>query len=184
MATLTVSSVRGLDCRDATLNTLLAARLQANHGRGSVVVDYLRLGGVPHCRPREIGDWCTKHTCPTIPETRVCIPITVPTTNPHPVQDLYQAINALQGRVVTSSAPDEYVLVRLVATSEECDQLGGAFDTRRLAGCLYSCPVLLSADGDVLLDLDPTDINCESTVDVCATLDELGPASAGDAASP
>src|SRR5205807_463757 len=62
VATLTVSSIRGLDCRETALNTTLAARLQATHGKGSVVIDYLRLGGVPHCRPREIGDWCVKHT--------------------------------------------------------------------------------------------------------------------------
>jgi len=170
VATLSFAKQRGFDCKDATTGALLASRITSNQGEASLVIDYLRLGGVPHCRPAQLVDWCHDKTCPTVPEARVCMPISVP-SSATPVVSL---LRTLQGTVVSPSAPEDYVLVRAVVTTEACDQVGAKFDPHRIAGCVYSCPTLLGADGAVLLDLDTTDNNCEGNVDVCAALNEVG----------
>ena len=43
-------------------------------------------------------------------------------------------------------------------------------DCTKLMGCAYSCPVVLGeADGDIVLDIETIDEQCESYVEVCAS---------------
>jgi hypothetical protein len=163
---------RGFECRDATGRPLFD-RLISNGGKGSVVVDYILLGGLPHCRPLQLVEWCRSHPCPLDVMGRYCAPIVLPSDATSRVDALARALDDLSNTLVSRNAPEDYVLVRAVLTSESCDALaaGADFDAKRLVGCVYSCPVLLaSVDGDPVLDLDATSLNCEDAVDGCASI--------------
>jgi hypothetical protein len=164
---------RGFECRDQTTGRPLFDRLTANGGKGSIVVDYVLLGGLPHCRPLQLAEWCRSHPCPLDVKNRYCTPVVFPNDGTARLDALTNALDDLTNTLVSRNAPEDYVLVRAVLTSQSCDDLteGADFDTKRLAGCVYSCPVLLSSvDGDLLLDLDATSLACEDAVDACAAI--------------
>jgi hypothetical protein len=164
---------RGFECLDSTTRKPLFDRLTTNGGKGSLVVDFVLLGGLPHCRPLQLAEWCRSHPCPLDVKERYCTPVVLPNDGTSRVDAIVQTLDDLSKTVVSRSAPDAYVLVRAVLTSESCDALaaGADFDRKRLAGCVYSCPVLLSSvDGDLLLDLDAITLNCEDAVDACASI--------------
>ena len=168
---------RGFECKDRSTGKPLFDRLAANGGKGSLVVDYVLLGGVPHCRPVQLAEWCKAHPCPLDLKGRYCTSIVLPNDGTSPVDAVTHAIDKVSGTVVSRNAPDGYVLVRAVLSAESCDELttGADFDRSRLVGCVYSCPVLLSSvDGDLLLDLDAANANCEDAVDACAEINGGG----------
>jgi hypothetical protein len=151
--------------------------------RASVVVDTIRLGGYPRCRATEILNFCAARDCSPIASERRCFDlprVTVPIA--HDLRaDTEKLLNVfhryikegLKDALVTSDAVDEEVIMRLVGTTETCDELDKkgslAFDPTKLLGCNYSCPIVPTAvRGEVLLDLDALTSFCEPVVRACA----------------
>jgi hypothetical protein len=152
--------------------------------RASVVVDTIRLGGYPRCRATEILNFCAERDCKPIEAERRCFDlpaVQVPIANDRRA-DVEKLLNVfhqyirdgLKDALVTSDAVDEEVIMRLVGTTERCEDLEQradlSFDPARLLGCNYSCPIVPTAvRGEVLLDLDAlTQSFCEPAVRACA----------------
>lgn len=185
--TVTVSfgeSGEGLDgflCKDDSGSYLLS-RLPPD-GAASLVFDFVSLSGVPGCRTGQLLQWCKDRHCAPIPSTRGCVPLTLPA----PVverEDLRAAVRAalrqVNGDEAIADAPDEFVLARVVGTTQTCDELRlrgdgtlPSFDSTKLLGCAYSCPVLFDrVDQDVYLGFDGFVGKCEQGVRICSA-DEL-----------
>jgi hypothetical protein len=152
--------------------------------RASVVVDTIRLGGYPRCRATEILNFCAERDCAPIASERRCFDlptVTVPVAGDRRA-DTEKLLNVFHGylrdglkdALVTSDAVDEEVIMRLVGTTERCEELEKksslALDVTKLLGCNYSCPIVPTAvRGEVLLDLDAlTQSFCEPAVRACA----------------
>ncbi|MCK8502308.1 MULTISPECIES: hypothetical protein [Myxococcus] len=176
----------GLDgflCREDDGAYLLSRALPAGGGDvpSSLVIDFIRLGGLPGCRSGQLVSWCAEHDCAVIPGHRVCIPAPLPdiTDLPRPEarQVIGQALGSLSGASVSSEAPEEFVIVRATATLQSCEELaasggGAALREEALVGCAYSCPVALNAiEGDVYLGFDTLTEQCAQGVRVCASGD-------------
>jgi len=165
------NDARGWRCtEDADPGRYLFQRA-AQFGAASVVVDFLRLDGIPGCRLGELYAWCADHPCTPIPETRVCIDIDMSGFTGDVFTDLQDMAAQVSGQVVTEDAPHEPVLVRALAVALPCSQVPTAgapsleVDCSRLMGCAYSCPVALgSGSGTVGLDLDVINDSCEGAV--------------------
>lgn len=167
----------GFMCKDRAGQSLLS-RLPPD-GRASVVVDFVRLGGVPGCRTGQLVKWCASHDCVPIQSTRSCIDVTLPAPGA-PREELRASLLAalrLSGaKEAIADAPDEFVLVRVVGTTQACDTLlpaGSdalpAFDKTMLIGCAYSCPVLFDkVEQDVYLGFETLDPVCEQGVRTCS----------------
>ncbi|MBA3818779.1 MAG: hypothetical protein H0X17_07800, partial [Deltaproteobacteria bacterium] len=80
---------------------------------------------------------------------------------------------------ILSDAPDRPVVIRVVATTQPCDEIAQVepgdpslyvgLDARAAVGCAYSCPVLLDeVTGSISVSLDALDDRCEASVAVCA----------------
>lgn len=177
----------GLDgflCRENDGSYLLSRAAPPSGGQvpSSLVIDFVRLGGLPGCRSGQLIRWCADHDCAVMPEHRVCIPAPLPDITGLPRREARQvvreALRQLSGSTVASEAPDEFVIVRATATLQSCDELqasGSAvppMTAEALVGCAYSCPALLSAiDGDVYLGFDTLTEQCAQGVRVCASGD-------------
>lgn len=174
------SEGEGLDgfmCRDSAEVPLLS-RLPPD-GRASLVVDFVRLGGVPGCRTGQLMKWCTTHECVPIQSTRTCLDATLPLPGA-PREELRAALltamRSLGAPETSADAPDEFVLVRVVGTTQGCDTLlpAGAdplpaFDKSKLVGCAYSCPVLFDkVEQDVYLGFETLTASCEQGVRICS----------------
>jgi hypothetical protein len=144
-----------------------------------MVVDFLRLGGFPSCRPTPLSEWCNANGCPPITEARRCFPLEFPGAvegcpgeRAEPCR-LARAIDNLGGAPILDDAPDESVVIRAVAVAESCDEVaagGSTFARERLMGCSYSCPVVLDeVEGEIFLDLESGLQPCSPNVEVCAT---------------
>ncbi|MDP1825561.1 MAG: hypothetical protein Q8L48_20040 [Archangium sp.] len=170
----------GLDgflCKDSAQNLLLS-RLPAD-GRASLVIDFVRLGGVPGCRTGQLVKWCATHDCVPIQSTRSCIDVTLPAPGA-PRKELRAALlaafRASGAKEALADAPDEFVLVRVVGTAQGCDSLlpaGNealpAFDKAQLVGCAYSCPVLFDkVEQDVYLGFETLVDECDQGVRICS----------------
>lgn len=183
------SEGEGLDgfmCRDPNANNqFLLDRAKDGDGgvkSGSLVFDFVRLGGVPGCRTGQLVKWCSTHECKPLLTTRSCVPITLPTVaSMMPREDLRGAILLAMRQAtnfgVATDAPDEFVIVRAVGTLESCDTLlpapGAvelpAFDKKLLTGCAYSCPVLLDrVDQELYLGFETLTGLCEQGVRTCS----------------
>ena len=181
--TVTVSfgeSGEGLDgflCKDDTGKALLS-RLP-DDGAASLVFDFIALSGVPGCRTGQLLQWCKDRHCAPIPRSRGCVAVKLPS----PVPDretmrtaLREALRQVRGEEAITDAPDEFVLARVVGTTQPCDEVAlqpdGAlpeFDTGRLLGCAYSCPVLFDqVEQDVYLGFDGFVGKCEQGVRICS----------------
>lgn len=174
------SEGEGLDgfmCRDST-GTPLLSRLPSD-GKASLVVDFVRLGGVPGCRTGQMVKWCATHDCVPIQSTRSCVDVTLPAPGAPREElraQLLAAMRASGGAEAISDAPDEFVLVRVVGTTQACDTLlpaGNeplpAFDKSLLVGCAYSCPVLFDkVEQDVYLGFETLTAMCEQGVRTCS----------------
>ncbi len=172
----------GFMCKDGTGKQLLDRR--SSDAPASLVVDFVRLGGVPGCRVGQLISWCATHECKPIASTRRCLagvslPTGVSTTPREELRgQLRDAISQLSGEGVTPDAPDEFVLVRVVGTMQSCAELEAsadalpAFVPAQLLGCAYSCPVLLDrVEQDVYLGFDTLTGACEQGVRTCAAGD-------------
>jgi len=175
----------GFMCRDPAGAPILD-RLQDGAGQmlpAALVLDFIRLGGLPGCRSGQVMSWCVDHPCAPIASHRACVEAQFSSvdglTRPQMRASLQQVMTSLKGTLLTGDAPDEFVLVRLVGTAQSCDQLAQlpdgtlpAFDDSKLVGCVYSCPVLLdSLQGDLFLGFDTLTDLCEQGVRVCAAGD-------------
>lgn len=167
--------VRGFVCKEPGGGYLALRAVETGHA--SIVVDYIRLGGAPLCRPVKLLDWCRDHGCPILKELRACLdlPAVPPDASIEPGHDpVGDALRSLQGSLVSPDAPEEPVLVRVVATARTCAEVeagGVAFECESLIGCANSCPVFLPSVGEVPLDLDVSSDQCEAAVIVCASAD-------------
>jgi len=174
------SEGEGLDgfmCRDTSGQPLLS-RLGTD-GKASLVIDFVRLGGVPGCRTGQLVKWCDTHDCTPIQRTRSCVDVTLPLPGA-PREELraalLSALRASGAKEALADAPDEFVLVRAVGTTQSCDQLlpaGDAplpsFDATKLVGCAYSCPVLFDkVEQDVYLGFETLTSMCEQGVRTCS----------------
>lgn len=174
------SEGEGLDgfmCKD-TAGQYLLSRLPTD-GKASLVIDFVKLGGVPGCRTGQLMKWCTTHECLPIQRTRSCVEVTLPA--PTAAREalraqLLAALRASGAHEALADAPDEFVLVRVVGTTQSCDALlpaGDAplpdFDQSLLVGCAYSCPVLFDkVEQDVYLGFETLTVACEQGVRICS----------------
>lgn len=172
----------GFTCfQDAAMNKLLAARaIQADGAlRFAIVVDVVSLGGqLPGCRGEELVAACPSGTCTIVPRadgTRYCRDITVDAAAVASAiaMDLGPMLTSirtqLRAEAVTVDAPNEPVVIRAVGTTESCLNVPTTFDSTRLIGCAYSCPVQLDqVDGPISLSLDTLTRACEREVRLCS----------------
>ena len=180
---LTFGSVgEGLDgfmCKDDA-GVMLLERLPGD-GQASLVIDFVRLGGVPGCRTGQLMEWCKTHDCVPIESTRTCRGVKLPLPAVPRDQLRAQILEAMRSlgapeSSASADAPDEFVLVRAVGTTQSCDTLlpdGGAplpaFDQTKLVGCAYSCPVLFDKiEQDVYLGFETNALTCEQGVRICS----------------
>jgi hypothetical protein len=169
-------------CRDAD-GHFLPSRAVVGTGTGrqlavAFVVDFFALGGVPSCRPGDIARWCQgeSHDCHVIADDanapRLCFDTSAPLSpTGEASRAMADVLAGLEGRIVTSDAPHEPVIIRVVASAQSCAQLtpGADYAADQLVGCALSCPVQLdSVSGDVLLDLPTISDMCEASVVACA----------------
>lgn len=170
----------GLDgflCKD-TAGTPLLSRLPGD-GAASLVFDFVRLGGVPGCRTGQLMKWCQSHECVPLQRTRSCVAVNLPRPGA-PREELRAAVLTAMRSVGThealADAPDEFVIVRVVGTTQSCDALlpaGDAalpdFEPTQLLGCAYSCPVLFDRiEQDVYLGFETLTATCEQGVRICS----------------
>lgn len=163
----------------------------------TVVLDYVALGGYPRCRATEIANYCSEegNECKPVASRRVCLdlePLDIPVETFSAALTLIDTAGAvfadyvkerLAGELVTRDAPNTEAILRLVGTTESCDELeardGLDFDSERLLGCSYSCPLVPSAArGEILLDFEGVG-PCERDVITCAG-DSFAPRSQRD----
>ncbi|MFO0678365.1 MAG: hypothetical protein U0169_17645 [Polyangiaceae bacterium] len=163
--------VSGFTCAEAKANLLapatppLAQRTMTRcggNGRVTFVADLVSMaGGNPRCSPASIGEWCDSHDCSPVASSRVCLERDVfdATSAEAAMTAVSRELRALSGSIFTADAPDVSAIIRVVATTQTCDELKGKtrdpFDCTKLVGCTYSCPVSMgSLSGPVDMQLD------------------------------
>jgi hypothetical protein len=174
----------GLDgflCRD-TNSMLLLDRLGADAGTSpaSLVTDIVGIeNGQPGCRTGQLIKWCSAHACGPMPRRRNCETLQLPTGVSGLAREDVRArvreqLQRLSGTQVVADAPDEFVILRVVATRQPCDQVMPAgdvlpdLDPMQLVGCAYSCPTLFDRATDVYLGFETLTASCEQGVRICA----------------
>lgn len=136
----------------------------------SVVIDYIRLGGIPSCLPNQLRAWCAEKRgapgiCRPLPVRRCVDVVVAPPAGASRVElSTMVAEQVRAGGLLDPGAPnDEGVLVRMVAmhVNGGCASLSDS--TRSLLeqrdgvlGCARSCPVTLNVAQEVALDFDST----------------------------
>jgi hypothetical protein len=165
----------GFMCKDDAGSYLLN-RLPAD-GAASLVFDFIALQGVPGCRTGQLLQWCKDHDCSPIESARGCVSLTLQT----PADDrealrtqLREAMKKVRGHEAIPDAPDEWVLVRVVGTTETCEEIEQRsakepMVTSQLLGCAYSCPVRLDdVQQAVYLGFDGFVGKCAQGVLICS----------------
>ena len=166
-------------CRDAAGTRALITKTFTPPGTVAfnVVVDFIRLGGLPYASVTSVVTWCEDHDCSVMAPggERFCLPLSTTVSGPLQIGEGVGRVlrEQLQGQSVIDDAPDEAVIVRLVATTEPCASItpGHVFDTDQLVACAVSVPIdgFDSLDGDVVLELPTISDRCEEQVFACAT---------------
>lgn len=180
----------GFACKDpnAPTNPLFGRANQNRHLVFNLVVDLIDVGQhVPSCLGEDILTTCANGACQATTAAapkRYCAPLDVPAAADAMTiaQEVLAAVKT-EGALITTDAPHHPVIVRAVATTDDCSNIqvanSGAWvplDTTKVLGCAYSCPVDLDTiDGDVslgigidLTKLTPT--QCVQAIDACATV--------------
>ena len=180
----------GLDgflCRDEGPDggAMLLERLAAQDGGvipASLVTDFVALSGVPDgCRTGQLIKWCATHQCAPSPTTRVCTQISLPTrvsglTRPQLRALIQTKLKALKDQIVSPNAPDDTVMLRVLATAQPCSEVMAdangtlpAYDKPSLVGCAYSCPTRFDeVEQDVYLGFETLTDRCEQGVRTCS----------------
>ncbi|MBL8951655.1 MAG: hypothetical protein JNK82_12815 [Myxococcaceae bacterium] len=179
-------SGEGLDgflCKQGTTSLLDRGADPATTSRPvSIVADIVGIdNGQPGCRTGQLLAWCKDRTCAPMKRRRVCKSAELPTrVSTLEREDVRAQVRASLRASLTKAqfiedAPDEFVIVRLVGTSQPCSEVEETadgvlpeFDTAKLIGCAYSCPVLLDRATDVYLGFDGFVGQCEQGVRICA----------------
>lgn len=166
----------GFMCRDQN-DRLLLERLPEN-GEASLVFDFIDLKGVPGCRTGQLVEWCKTRNCVPRPEGRTCAPWSLggkpAETRALLRAQLGEAMKKVKGHVASPDAPDDFVLVRVVGTTEPCSDIENRptsepLASNQLLGCAYSCPVLLDrVETSVFLGFDGFVENCSQGVLICS----------------
>jgi hypothetical protein len=179
------STGEGLDgflCRDSS-NTMLLDRLGTDAGTASasVIVDIVGIeNGQPGCRTAQLIKWCSEHTCAPMPKLRFCESVNLPTGVTGSMREdirakVREGLKSLSGTEVIQDAPDAFVLLRVVATRQSCDEVKGDgtvlpdLDPMQLVGCAYSCPTLFDRADEVFLGFETLTASCEQGVRICAS---------------
>ena len=178
--------VSGFHCRTETASAadprpsrLMVERAVTLMPRGqvevqmSLVVDFIRIGSLPHCRLLDVFNHCVDEECAPISGARQCIPygpelLPVEGLNARAVLE-----QAFAGQPITADAPDEHVIIRVVGSAEPCEDILArddlSFEGSSLLGCAYSCPLVPdTVSGEVDLQLDTFAQECEAQVVACA----------------
>lgn len=149
----------------------------------SIVTDIVGIeNGQPGCRTGQLIEWCSEpgRTCAPMSRLRTCLPISLPTgvtgVDREQVRErVREQMRTLSGKNIVGVAPDEFVILRMVATRQPCSEVEGDGDTlptldpTRLVGCAYSCPTLFDrADDSIYLGFETLDAFCEPGVRICA----------------
>ncbi|MBX3202933.1 MAG: hypothetical protein KF894_32700 [Labilithrix sp.] len=151
------------------------------------VVDVLRVGGEIECRSAtRLATRCAERAdhCAVIHRRVHCVPplLEVPRGGgmdvASPVVDANYATlrDALRSNIaeLMASAPDEWVLVRVMSTMQDRSELDDprVADLDQVIGCSLSCPMTLSSRASVQLELDEGRFGyCrEAAVRTCAAL--------------
>ncbi len=173
----------GFVCKDESGNYLLDRLSAADGGiiKASLVTDFVKLGGLPGCRTGQLISWCGSHTCAPLPTNRLCTPIDLPSRvaslSRKEVKELVrEKMKNLTGHLVSVDAPDEFVMLRVIATSQPCSEVEvpasgvlPTYDKTKLVGCAYSCPTLFDrVDQDVYIGFDTLENQCEHGIRTCA----------------
>ena len=147
----------------------------------SLVTDFVKLGGVPGCRTGQLVTWCGTHTCAPLPMTRVCTEVGLPTrvgamSRKELRAQILERMRTLKGTILSKDAPDEFVMLRMLATAQPCSEVmvpaSGVlpeYDRSKLVGCAYTCPTLFDrVEQDVYIGFDTLENECEHGVRTCA----------------
>lgn len=149
----------------------------------SVVTDFVTLGGLPDgCRTNQLIRWCATHTCAPGAGTRRCQEIQLPTNvGGMPRGALRAAILAqvktIKDPLISLNAPDEPVMLRVLATRQPCAYVMTPDATGKLpeyvksdlVGCAYTCPTLFDrVEQDVEIFFDTLTSKCEQGVRTCS----------------
>jgi hypothetical protein len=170
----------GFTCRENGNPDKLLVERVVRDGRLTLVVDFFQLDATPTCSGIALLEWCHVNPCPLLTGKRSCVDVPLAfledAGNASPQTLVRRALAEVKGELVTASAPDAIVLVRVVATTASCADVakeGVAFECSKLVGCANSCPVYLpEAGADVQLDLDANPGQCdETTIRVCSAPD-------------
>lgn len=165
----------GFMCKDQNNQSLLK-RLPGD-GAASLVFDFIELNGVPGCRTGQLIEWCKTHNCIPRAETRTCVPVTLEqpaATRAELRAQLKNSMRQVRGHEASADAPNDFVLVRVVGTTESCDAVmnrptSDPLEPNQLLGCAYSCPVLLDrVETAVFLGFDGFVDNCSQGVLICS----------------
>jgi hypothetical protein len=170
----------GLDgflCKDPA-GKMLLDRLGPDAGLApaSLVTDFIDMQGLPGCRTGQLIRWCGTHSCKPIAQTRQCTTIQLPSgVTGLAREDVRTSIRAqldsLKGTSIIGVAPPQGAILRVLATSQSCDEVmadTAAFDPAKLVGCAYSCPTEFNRiDQDVYLGFETLTAACEQGVRIC-----------------
>ena len=140
----------------------------------NLVVDFVSLGGIPDCRNSQLQDWCDEHDCEPLLPYRTCTTLNVPLDPDLSFEEsLALALEGIQDTPIAQDAPDEPVLVRVVATVQSCEEAMASADFPYLdvAGCVFSCPTILDKqEANLLLDMQ-FGTSCVDSVRWCSSSD-------------
>lgn len=165
----------GFQCREGLRSIALDGCTPGDPARfeAQIVIDFVRTGGLPQCRPQSLLDWCEETSgCEPLADLRWCETVAFDVPGGCDALDELRFADVMPHSTVLDDAPDEPVIVRAVLTTEPCDafaEAGAGYDRDAILGCVYSCPVVLRTVDVVELDLDSLDGTCGRVdLDVCA----------------
>lgn len=154
----------------------------------AIVLDYVRLDGVPSCLPNYLQAWCddkrgTPGVCRPLPNRRRCIEVTLPqpistSVTGQAVELSKKVVDAISSApLLDADAPNDQTVIVRVAAIEVAGGCAALTDTttslvdpgRKVVGCARSCPVTLNVSQDVAIDFeDPTCTHLRDCADFTA----------------
>lgn len=136
-------------------------------GRGCLVLDVIEVPGLPNCRENSLIGACKDGDCAVAARALVDMSDVTcpcpdgggdPATQGAAILDGINALLSQSGGPTIADAPDGSVVVRLVATTQACDEfrtgadpvLSAAVEPLAVRGCAYSCPAILDDVEDTI----------------------------------
>lgn len=163
----------GFVCRD-TSGEFLLNRIQS---RVTTVVDFIATGGFPGCRGSQIRSWCdTPGRCRLLEEHRYCeeqtyTDVELPSSwTEEQAKAAVSDVLVQSAFAITSDAPDGWILVRVVTTTQSCAEIASGLSPAALVGCAYASPARLDTfRGKLFLGFDTVGGCNGDAVTACAT---------------